>query len=60
MQRVPRRVYLVPGKRIPGRTPLSENSGVIDARGGMNRGNDYEKVEATIVSGGGLFPSRGG
>ena len=32
---------------------------VIDAHGGMNRWNRYEKVEATIVSGGGLFPLKG-
>ena len=32
---------------------------VIDAHGGMNRWNRYEKVEGTIVSGGGLFPLKG-
>src|SRR6516164_3806003 len=32
---------------------------VIDAHGGMDRWNRYEKVEATIVSGGGLFPLKG-
>jgi hypothetical protein len=29
---------------------------ILDAHGGMDRWNSYEKVEATIVSGGGLFP----
>src|SRR5256885_3839611 len=32
---------------------------VIDAHGGMERWNGHEKVEATIVSGGGLFPLKG-
>jgi hypothetical protein len=32
---------------------------VLDAHGGMDRWNRYEKVEATIVSGGGLFPLKG-
>jgi len=29
---------------------------ILDAHGGMDRWQSYEKVEATIVSGGGLFP----
>jgi hypothetical protein len=29
---------------------------IIDAHGGMDRWNSCEKVEATIVSGGGFFP----
>ena len=32
---------------------------IIDAHGGMDRWNRYDKVEATIVSGGGLFPLKG-
>ena len=32
---------------------------IIDAHGGMGRWNSYEKVEATIVSGGGFFPLKG-
>jgi hypothetical protein len=32
---------------------------VIDAHGGMERWNAYEEVEATIVSGGGLFALKG-
>jgi hypothetical protein len=32
---------------------------VIDAHGGMERWNGNEKVDATIVSGGGLFPLKG-
>src|ERR1700761_3402765 len=32
---------------------------VIDAHGGMDRWNKHEKVDATIVSGGGLFPLKG-
>jgi hypothetical protein len=33
-------------------------AGILDAHGGMNRWNGYEKVEATIVSGGGFFALR--
>jgi len=32
---------------------------ILDAHGEMNRWNEYHKVEATIVSGGGLFPLKG-
>ena len=32
---------------------------IIDAHGGMERWNRHEKVDATIVSGGGLFPLKG-
>ena len=32
---------------------------IIDAHGGLDRWNGYEKVEATIVSGGGFFPFKG-
>src|SRR5229473_1669910 len=32
---------------------------IIGAHGGIDRWNAYEKVEATIVSGGGLFPLKG-
>jgi hypothetical protein len=32
---------------------------ILDAHGGMDRWNRYEKVEATIVSGGGFFPLKG-
>src|SRR5271169_1359903 len=32
---------------------------IIDAHGGMERWNGQEKVDATIVSGGGLFPLKG-
>jgi hypothetical protein len=32
---------------------------ILDAHGGMDRWNRYDKVEATIVSGGGLFPLKG-
>jgi len=31
---------------------------IVDAHGGINRLKGYEKVEATIVSGGGFFPLR--
>ncbi len=32
---------------------------IIEAHGGIDRWNGYEKVEATIVSGGGFFPLKG-
>jgi hypothetical protein len=32
---------------------------IIDAHGGIDRWNSHEKVEATIVSGGGFFPLKG-
>ena len=32
---------------------------ILDAHGGMNRWNEFQKVEATIVSGGGLFQLKG-
>jgi hypothetical protein len=32
---------------------------ILNAHGGMDRWNKYEKVEATIVSGGGFFPLKG-
>jgi hypothetical protein len=32
---------------------------ILAAHGGMNRWNGYEKVNATIVSGGGFFPLKG-
>ena len=32
---------------------------ILDAHGGTDRWNGYAKVEATIVSGGGLFPLKG-
>ncbi len=32
---------------------------IIDAHGGMDRWNGYEKVDATIVSSGGFFPAQG-
>jgi len=32
---------------------------ILDAHGGMKRWNEYQKVEATIVSGGGLFQLKG-
>lgn len=32
---------------------------IVDAHGGINRWKGYEKVEATIVSGGGFFPLKG-
>ena len=32
---------------------------ILDAHGGMDRWNGYEKVDATIVSGGGFFPLKG-
>jgi hypothetical protein len=32
---------------------------ILDAHGGMDRWNGYEKVDATIVSGGGLFALKG-
>ena len=32
---------------------------IIDAHGGMERWNGYEKVDATILSGGGFFPLKG-
>src|SRR5215467_7387816 len=34
-------------------------SRILDAHGGLDRWRDYGKVEATIVSGGGLFPLKG-
>src|SRR3984957_9715198 len=33
---------------------------ILDAHGGMDRWNGYKKVDATIASGGGLFPLKGG
>ena len=33
-------------------------AGILDAHGGMERWKRHEKVEATIVSGGGLYYSR--
>ena len=32
---------------------------ILDAHGGMDRWNGYEKVDAKIVSGGGLFALKG-
>ena len=32
---------------------------ILEAHGGQERWNQYERVEATIVSGGGLFPLKG-
>jgi hypothetical protein len=32
---------------------------IIDAHGGIDRWNSYQRVEATIVSGGGFFPFKG-
>jgi hypothetical protein len=32
---------------------------VLDAHGGLERWNEYKKVDATIVSGGGFFPLKG-
>ena len=32
---------------------------ILDAHGGLNRWNAYERVDATIVSGGGFFPLKG-
>jgi hypothetical protein len=32
---------------------------ILDAHGGMDRWHEYEKVEATIVSGGGFFALKG-
>ena len=32
---------------------------ILNAHGGIDRWNKYEKVEATIVSGGGFFPLKG-
>jgi hypothetical protein len=32
---------------------------ILDAHGGLERWKRYSKVEATIVSGGGLFPLKG-
>jgi hypothetical protein len=32
---------------------------ILDAHGGMDRWNEFQKVDATIVSGGGLFPLKG-
>ena len=34
-------------------------SRILDAHGGMDRWRQYEKVEATIVSGGGFFALKG-
>jgi hypothetical protein len=32
---------------------------ILDAHGGLDRWNGYEKVDATIVSGGGFFALKG-
>ena len=32
---------------------------ILDAHGGLGRWNEYERVEVTLVSGGGLFPLKG-
>src|ERR1700741_3318611 len=43
-----------------GRYLMNELLGrILDAHGGMDRWNGYERVDATIVSGGGLFPLKG-
>ena len=34
-------------------------SAILDAHGGLDRWMNYEKIEATIVSGGGFFPLKG-
>ena len=34
-------------------------SKILDAHGGMDRWRDYEKVEATIIAGGGFYPLKG-
>src|SRR3984885_5982070 len=34
-------------------------SKILDAHGGMERWNGYKRVDATIVSGGGMFPFKG-
>ena len=34
-------------------------SRILDAHGGVDRWRDYEKVEATIVAGGGFYPLKG-
>ena len=34
-------------------------SRILDAHGGMDRWRDFEKVEATIVAGGGFYPLKG-
>jgi len=35
------------------------HANILDAHGGLDRWNEYQRVEATIVSGGGLFPLKG-
>jgi hypothetical protein len=32
---------------------------IVEAHGGTDRWNEHERVDATIVSGGGLFPLKG-
>lgn len=32
---------------------------ILEAHGGLDRWNQYQKIEATIVSGGGFFPLKG-
>ena len=34
-------------------------AGILDAHGGMDRWRTYQKVEATIVTGGGFFALKG-
>ena len=34
-------------------------SRILDAHGGMDRWREYERVEATIVAGGGFYPLKG-
>ena len=34
-------------------------AGILDAHGGMDRWHTYQKVEATIVTGGGFFALKG-
>ncbi len=34
-------------------------SKILEAHGGLNRWNKFERVEATIVTGGGFFPFKG-
>src|SRR5215470_14730482 len=46
----------LPSKEMFVNQLLSE---ILDAHGGMDRWNEYHKVEATIVSGGGLFQLKG-
>src|SRR3981189_1653087 len=50
----------MPGRKSDGGARMNELLGrILDAHGGIDRWNGYQKVEATIVTGGGFFALKG-